>query len=383
VTATVLITGARAPVAVDLARAFCGAGCHVHLADSVTPWAAQGMRPRLPIHRFPAPARDFPAFRRELLALVQCLEVTLVVPTCEEVFWLAAAAERDGWATHLFAPDLVTLRRLHSKADFAAFAGSLGLDVPETVVLEDAVDPTALPLPLDQLVLKPEFSRFATHTLVAPRARRIASIAPTSDRRWVAQRRIKGQEICSWAAVRAGNIVAHAAYRPRWRHGLAAAYQVEAVAIPAVTEVTRRIAAATGLTGHLSFDIIVDEQGRAFPIECNPRAVSGLHLFDADSALARAILGEGEMTPAEPGRLRHLAPAMALLGLPSAARRGKLGRFLADWRRGKDVVGRGCALVTLGCLVDAGSFAALALRKGLSAAGATTADIEWDGAPIA
>ena len=37
----VLITGARAPVAVDLARAFAAAGHEVHLADSVTPWAAR------------------------------------------------------------------------------------------------------------------------------------------------------------------------------------------------------------------------------------------------------------------------------------------------------------------------------------------------------
>ena len=39
-----LITGARAPVAVDLARAFSAAGYETHLADSVAGWAARMSR---------------------------------------------------------------------------------------------------------------------------------------------------------------------------------------------------------------------------------------------------------------------------------------------------------------------------------------------------
>ncbi|MFV2045733.1 hypothetical protein ACEWK1_00005, partial [Metabacillus sp. YM-086] len=33
-------------------------------------------------------------------------------------------------------------------------------------------------------------------------------------------------------------------------------------------------------SGQISFDFIIHENGVAFPIECNPRATSGLHLFD-------------------------------------------------------------------------------------------------------
>src|SRR5688572_17054720 len=100
----ILISGARAPVAQDLARACRAAGMDVHLADSVTPFAARALRPRFPIHRLPPPRQAFADFRKRLLALIDEIAPDLLVPTCEEVFWLAEAARRDGYADRLFAP---------------------------------------------------------------------------------------------------------------------------------------------------------------------------------------------------------------------------------------------------------------------------------------
>jgi len=375
----VLVTGARAPVALDIARALRAAGREVHLADCVTPFAARGLSPHTPIHRFAAPSRDFARFRRDMTGLVGGLGVRFVVPTCEEVFWLAAAAEADGWADRLFAPDLSLLRRLHSKYEFAALAAEIGLDAPETQVF---AGPVELATP-ELFVLKPEFSRFATHTLVGPDAAAVRALKPTPQRRWVAQRRIEGEEFCCWAAVHGGRVVAYSAYRPRWRLGRAAAFQMEAVNMPAVEHVARRVAEATGLTGQIAFDVMVDGQERAWPLECNPRAVSGVHLFDACAALGRAIL-DGEPAPSPPqGRLRHLAPAMALLGVPSALAAGRLSALLEDWQASADVIGRGSPMALAGCLVDAARFAAVAFVKGITPAGATTDDIEWDGEPIA
>jgi hypothetical protein len=317
-------------------------------------------------------------------SLIAHVDADIVIPTCEEVFWLAEAAARDGYSGRLFAPPLDVLRILHSKALFPEFAAKLGLHSPETYVLDAAIRPETLPLPLKELVLKPEFSRFGTHTRIAPSRADISAIHPAPARRWVAQRRIWGDEFCSWAALHDGKVMAFAAYRPRWRQGRAAAFQIEAVDIPAIRDITERVAQMTGMTGHLSFDVVVDRDGRAWPIECNPRAVSGLHLFDASSELGRALVAQRACPPPSPGTLRHLSPAMALLGLPAALMQRRLPAFLADWRAGKDVVDReGNPLLLLGCLADAVGFAAQALRSGRSASAATTADIEWDGEPIA
>ena len=378
-----IVTGARAPVALDLARALRAAGDAVHLADSVTPFAARGLRPRLPIHRLPPPRGAFAEFRQALLRLLERLPDARVVPTCEEVFWLAEAARRDGWTARLLAPPIDILRRLHSKADFAELAAQVGLAMPETKVLDAPCTAADLPIAPQELVLKPEFSRFATATLIAPKGDALARVEPSPGRRWVAQRRIEGHEVCSWAFAVEGRITAFAAYRPRWRQGKAAAFQMEAFALPAVRAVSERIAAATGLTGHLSFDTIVDAQGMVWPIECNPRAVSGLHLFDAMPQLRDALTGASVLAEPPPGTLRHLAPAMAMLGLPAALVSGRGAALLRDWRAGRDVVDRERqGRVTLGCIADAARFAMQALRSGRSAAGATTADIEWDGEPM-
>lgn len=376
----VLVTGLRAPVAIDCARAFTAAGAVVHGAESVTPWAARWSSGRWPIHRVPPPRHAFPAFRAAMKALIDRHDIALVVPTCEEVFYVAAAAEADGWLDRLFAPPLATLRTLHSKADFPAFARTLGLAAPET---RRIVDPAALAaLPADEIVLKPEFSRFAASTLIRPDRRALARVAVSTKAPWVAQPFVAGEEICLWSAVHHGAVTALAVYRPRWRQGRSAAYAFEAIQCPAAAEVAHRIAAATGMTGHLSFDIILTPDGTAVPIECNPRAVSGLHLFDADAGLARAMCGEPVGEPPA-GRLRHLAPAMLMLGLPAALANGRAGSLLADWRAGEDAIGRpGDRAPAWGALVDAARFAALGLSRLRSPAGQTTDDIEWNGEPI-
>lgn len=378
--ATVLVTGARAPVALDCARAFAAAGAQLHLADSVTPWAARWSRLAAPIHRLPPPRHDYPAFRRALGELVERHRFSAIVPTCEEVFYVAHAAAVDGYAARVFVPDPATLARLHSKHQFAQFARSLDLPAPIT---RRITKPEQLcELATGRLVLKPEYSRFAMSALIRPTSAQAARVRPSPDHPWVAQDHVAGEEICLWSAVREGRVTALAAYRPRRRHGRSAAYCFEAIDCPAAEDVAHRIAAATGMTGHLSFDIMLTPDGLAVPIECNPRAVSGLHLLDASPALAKAMLdGAGDVLRPTPGTLRHLSPAMALLGLPTAGR--GLPGLVADWRAGRDCIGRpGDRWPVLGAIVDAARFAAVGLSRARSPSGQTTDDIEWNGGPI-
>lgn len=362
---TILITGARAPVAVDLGRSFAAAGYAVHFADSV-PCVAASMSRGGTVHRLPAPAQQFGAFAEALAELVARIDPVAVVPTCEEVFYVAAAG-----CERALAPPLPVLRKLHSKIDFAAHARSLGIAAPDTWRVTDT-----LPLPSEQLVFKPEFSRFATHTLIRPDARRLARLAP--DHRWAAQRFVAGEEFCLWSFAREGRIVAAAAYRPVWRHGHAAAYAFETIDCPEAVAIAQAVAAADTITGHLSFDLIRTPEGAIVPIECNPRAVSGLHLFDAGAELARAMLGEiAKATPV--AGVRYLGPALLLLGTAS----GKWRRLARDWRRGRDAVGRpGDRMPALGALIDATRFAVQGVIARRSPSAATTSDIEWNGEPI-
>lgn len=373
-TGPVLITGARAPVAIEIARSFSAAGMDVHLADSVPAHAARWSRPRFPVHRLPPPRHAFPAFRTALETLAAKIGAALIVPTCEEIFYVAAAAP----GVPSFVSPLPVLQRLHSKALFMELAEAAGVEAPATRIVTnradlDAIDPS-------RSVLKPEYSRFGAATLIRPDVRALRRLRPSPENRWVAQDYVVGEELCLWCAVHEGAIVAHVLYRPLLRHGRSAAYAFEAVDWPPALAMAERIAASSAITGHLAFDLIRTPGGRAVPIECNPRAISGVHLFDGD-ALARAIRGERTPSP-RPGTRCHLGPAMTMLGLPAAVANGQVRPFLEIWRSGRDVIGDGGLGSIAGTLIDAGRFAALGLGRRRSPTRQTTDDIEWNGEPI-
>jgi hypothetical protein len=374
----ILVTGARAPVALDLARSFRAAGCEVTLADSVRPFAASLSRPRFEILRLPPPRRRFPAFRARLLALAGGFE--LIVPTCEEVFWLAAAAELDGWSDRLFAPSAAALRTLHSKAGFPDLARAAGVEAPATWPIASAADARLVPLAPAELVLKPEFSRFGSKTIVGPRAGTAEALPASRASRWVAQERLAGEELCIWSAMRCGRIVACIVYRPALRHGRSAAYAFEAVDSPAAVEMASRIARHVGGDGQLSYDVIVGADGRVTPIECNPRTVSGVHLLDGSPEIALALLGRGELRQPPAGTIRYLSPAMALMGAPAALAGGSFAKLRAVWRKGRDSVGRpGDRLPVAGVILDAARFALMGAARLQGPTRGTTDDIEWNG----
>ncbi|WP_395645464.1 hypothetical protein [Terricaulis sp.] len=380
---TILITGARAPIALDLARSFTAAGHDAQLADSISPWSARlarGARGRL--HRLAPPRFAFAAFAAGLAELVERLDPRLIVPTCEEVFYVAEAGVRHGFADRVFAPPPGMLRTLHSKAAFPAFLRANAVPAPATTRVTSRAELAAWRLRADDIVLKPEFSRFASHARVRPTLQEFDRLAPTPEAPWVVQDYAPGEEICIWSACRAGEVVAFAAYKPLWRLGQSASFYFETAEDPALLATTRAIAKATGASGQLSFDVIRGDDGSITPIECNPRGISGIHLFDRDARLAHALLGEVPLQrPSAPAR--HLGPAMWLFGAPYALINGKLDAFRRDLSRSRDVLSAvGEPWLGLGALLDAGRFTLVGLSRGRSASGQSTDDIEWNGEPI-
>ena len=381
----VLITGARAPVALDLARSFAAAGWEPHLADSLSPFGAkldpigQGR-----LHRTASPRFAFTAFADDLQNLVEMLDPTWVIPTCEEVFYVAEAALRRGFSHKVFAPEPDLLRRLHSKVEFSRLAKEAGADAPQTVRLTSQADVQACRPDAAGLVFKPEYSRFASHIHIRPTPGQVDCIVATPSAPWAAQDYVEGEELCIWSAARAGEVVAFAAYKPCWRMGRSASFYFAVDNDPRLLSFAQLMARATGATGQLSYDVIRRPDGTIAPLECNPRSVSGLHLFDAGAPLALALVGEsGLVRPT--ATARHLAPAMWLIGGPKALFSGRLHDFQADLARSRDALRTSEAprKAVLGALLDAGRFATIGLFHGRSAAEQSTHDIEWNGATIA
>ena len=377
-TRCVIITGARAPVAVHLARRFREAGWRVLLADALRFPIGAATRVIAGYRRFPAPRQHLAAFAEFWRRLLVEERPDLVVPTCEEIFYLAALRECFGLDLPLFAPPFETLAAVHHKGRFAALAAGFGADPPETVILE--APGTALPFP--ETVLKPAWSRFGSRVLIRLTPAAFARLVPTPAAPWVAQRFVPGEEICAYGVAIAGALTAFAAYRPLWRAGLGAAVAFEPLVSPAAETFTHNLVKHLAWTGQIAFDFRHDEAGQLRVLECNPRATSGAHFFGPGDGLVEAICGRGT---AQPSLRQAMTLPLALLvyGLPLALRRGEFARLVRDFRTMANLLAdpadrsflpaQGLALAEIAAR-------AVCLRTGLKEA--ATADIEWDGEPL-
>ncbi len=379
---TILITGARAPVALHWARLLHMAGNRVILADSHHFAMARATRFKAAYIRLPPPRNALQAYAEVVERVVKGYSCDLVLPTCEEIFFLAAARDQIGAVIPLAAPPFHLLTRVHDKYSFARMAEGFGADPPKTTLLLNADDRDACRTTSEDLVFKPVWSRFAERVLIRPGRSDLDRILPSSADPWVAQAFLPGEELCCWALAMDGKVLALQAYRPLYRAGKGASLAFEPVTNQPIDRFVSGFVAANRWTGQISFDFRHDAQGRLSVIECNPRATSGLHYFGASDGLAEALV-TGLSAKASLSGAMTLPLAMLCYGLPTALRNGALGRWFSDFRSMGDIAAwpgdRSMLRAQLQALTEIICIAVLS-RSSLKAA--ATADIEWNGEPL-
>jgi hypothetical protein len=333
------------------------------------------------------PVRQEPeAWVDAIAGIVAAEGIDLLVPTCEEVLYLAWARDRLGGRCRLLADEYDMLLWLHDKWRFTHLARTAGLEVPATTLLTDreGLEAVLTAGSGPSLVLKPVYSRFAARTVIRPRDLRDAEeVHPTPVEPWIAQDFVAGREICTYSVAHRGILTAHVTYPLDLAldgQGPTVAY--EPVPHAQALEAARRLAGALGFTGQFGLDLIGTSDGRLVVLECNPRTTGGVHCFDGTPAFPAALL-DGSETLVEPAdrRPRMISGAM-LLGLP---RWRRSMRDLRAWARlmlkARPVVYRrgdpGPAFQQ-GRLMR--YFDRLALREGLARREARTWDLAFDGA---
>ena len=372
-----LVTGARAPIAADLAKAFALSGHRVWLTDSLRAPVSAASPFVQGYLRMPPPRADFQAFTASLINACNAKSIDAIIPTSEEVFWLAGAAPFLPPNVNLRTSALPLLSRLHHKGTFATLAASLGLGAPEAIEMTSLSDLAGLREP-KRFVLKPCYSRFASRVLIIPTSRDLERVRPTTAQPWLAQTRVKGRELCAYNVATDGRLLFHVAYEPLIRFGVGASVYFSPVVSSALRAMSERFIATTGFTGQISFDAIETERGLV-ALECNPRGTSGVHLASQQpDSFSAALLG----TLQEP--LASVAPEPRMLLFPLL-----LTHFgtLATARGRQRVLDAKDALTAAGIPLRS-QLSALAemvwrsARSGLSPVKASTVDIEWNGEPM-
>jgi predicted ATP-grasp superfamily ATP-dependent carboligase len=373
-----LLTGGRSPAALELARVFHRAGHVVFMAESLRGHLSAPSRSIAQNFLVPSPRHQTAAFLDALVGIVPRQSIDLLLPVNEETFYVAMGDRR----LPAFVEPITALRSLHNKWDFAFYAASLGLSVPESILVEDSDDLLYAFTHWRELVLKPAYSRFASRTLILPTINQaLATLTFAPGFPWVAQEFIRGAQVCTYSVVHRGRITAHAAYRSEFTAGQGAPAAFQYADHPAAFEWVQAFVGAAQFTGQISFDFIENAQGAVTALECNPRAASGVHLLASHPRFAEAFFNPALplLTPDGPNP-SMLSTAMLAYALPDSLRTHTFRLWLAAFTRSRDTLfdlrdplpallqGRGIF-----------HYLSLARRHGLSPLEASTFDIEWNG----
>jgi hypothetical protein len=296
---TVLLTIGRLPKALDFARSFKAAGWRVLVAEPFKTHLTGASNCVDQCFQLPPPSKGKEDYLLSLLRFVEAEKVDLVLPLSEETMHVAHLAGRLPVQTRLYAPPVDRLLALHDKARFPVCARDYGLDVPETALIES---PEAQGIADGHdFVVKPIFSCSGRAVSLHGAGASLIGIAATLTEPAVVQVQLKGKQFSTFAIAHAGKVLVNVIYQGAVMTG-SVAVAFERVELPAIQKWVETFVAHENHNGFISFDFFVDEDGKAWAIECNPRVTSGVHFIETED-LAPAILDPGS----KPIRFKHTA----------------------------------------------------------------------------
>ena len=336
---TVLLTFGRSFLSLACARVFAAAGYRVVAIDSVDFSLSRYSNSVDAFYRVQSPGENPNGYIDDLLAIVAKEHVDLLVPMWEDICHVAHAKERFPKNCTIFCPDFNTYHELLNKWTFQQLLSRLHIEHPKTVLVTKKEDLQNVDFK-GTYALKPAYSRASQHIMKTTPGSSLPNIEIFPHNPWVAQEWIEGKSYCSYSVCRDGRVLAHALYPVRYTVDGHSCLSFQYVEHPGILEWVNNIVSKIGFTGQIAFDFIETKEGILHAIECNPRATSGLFLFQRNQGLDRAFFGAPEkmLTP-NLNASRQIATGMAMFGWKKKSNYSKkISGFLRDFFTTPDVV---------------------------------------------
>lgn len=376
----ILLTGGRAPATLDLARAFHRVGHNVFMAESLRGHLSEPSHAIKSNFAVPAPRQAKEAFLATLKKIILENKINLLIPTCEEIFYVSMG--REQLPCTVFVESIKKLNTIHNKWMFFINAVEQDLSVPETFLIKGMDDILHAYDHSKRLVFKPIYSRFAARTLIMPPLEQaLSTLKFDTNSPWVAQIFIQGKEICTYSIAHNGHITAHTAYASTLTAGQGATISFQNIHHLGIFEWVNTFVKKNQITGQIAFDFIETPDGQIFALECNPRATSGIHLLASHPQFIEAFLNPqlNCITPAHE-RSYMLTTAMLSLGLTRAIKKKRFVRWLKTFFTSKDVIlDFKDMLPYMLQFRSILTYFKMARDRDISPLEATTFDIEWNG----
>ena len=370
--AKVLVTCARSPAAIHLGRLLHESGHCVILADTKKFHLGRWRSWPNKCLRHPSPRFESQQFSLWLQQVVKTEAIDCVIPVYEETFH--HALNHGLLDCDHFCSDIDTLDRLHNKFEFIQFAESLGINVPETILVENISQIESKLTP--EYILKPVYSRFGENVIIKPNLNKL-QIDVSETNPWILQERLDGKQYCLQGICKDGKVLSCVAYSSDFTVSKSSVF-FEKTGKGDLGGIIEKIASNCNYTGFLSFDVILGEDGIVRPIECNPRATSALHLYSTDDRIDNAILKGDEIQCT--GTSRRLVLPMWINLVSNLFTK----RHLSSWRKAVkrsksvewNVLDPRPGMLQLILILG---FSMVAIRRKISLIAATTYEFEWNG----
>ncbi len=367
----ILITSPRAPIVLEWIK-IAKKGKHtVALCDSLHFPVARFNRLGASYHRTPAPRLDFQGYQQAMLKLIAWAD--LVIPTCEDIFYLTKLALSDSERQKCWMPDSQLLFNLHHKLTFFDYLPDTPHLKKPTTKLIGRHDDIDFDTP-QKTLLKPVFSRFGRSVVRDVNRQTTQHLTISTDYPWVQQQFITGQGLCNYAICEHGEVIAHGIYRPHYLLNDAAATYFEPVDDERAETFIHEFAKKNAYHGQVAFDFMDDGQD-LWVLECNPRATSGLHLL-GDSLILDSDGKLYQVKSHEPKPPLKVGFSLPLLFGVSAIKSGTFGTLWQDYKKGVDVI---ADIATHAHLLALGEMIWRKWRYDKPLTNASTFDIEYDG----
>ena len=363
----VLVTSARAPVALEWAQITQKNGHEVILTDTLQQPLSKSLD-GAEYKKVASPRFNFEQYEKDMIALI--MECDLVIPTGEDIFYLTKIIETNSaLKKKVFAPSFQALKILHDKYRVQELLNSKVL-FPKTTLITDKSD---IDINDTQSLLKPVFSRFGSDIITDISKDIVANITCSEAEPWVQQQKIEGEYICNYAVIKHGEVISHVVYKPKYLVNNAAATYFEYTEDTACDAFITAFAKEHSYHGQIAFDFIKNEEG-LFVIECNPRATSGIHLIAPQIGVKESgvVATEHELMRES---CRVGASVLFMFGL-HALLNGNLSKLFSDYRKATNVLSK-ISLVKQ--LVSFKELLTIARREHITLAEASAFDIEYNG----
>lgn len=378
----ILVTSTRSVATLDLIRLLAKAGYLVFAAETFSSAIANKSNYLQSFDIISAPKDNEKLYIQDLLSIIKHRRIDLLIPTCEEIFYIAKYRNLLTPHCDVFCSTFDLLTKFHNKWEFSQLVhNDINVASPPTFLITDSSSLQKYISCSEGLVFKPVYSRFADKTLICPAPNSLKKI-DFSKGPWIAQTFIKGQEICAYNIAHNGNLSLHGCYKNKYRAGKGAGVYFHAVQNERILTFVRHFVAQYQFHGQISFDFIIDAKGKIFVIECNPRLTSGLHLFREQDETVHYILNhKNHLISATSQKSYMLSLPLIMYGLVAVIKkRVEFKIFLKDLRHATcvtyDPEDRQPFYQQLQCLF---TFFYRSIKNKISILEATTYDIEWNG----